>query len=180
MGPAVTSWWRRNAVALVALAVLVPATAVVTGFQEWNEYYGESPTRAVEVSPGETAALGVARWGNASLTTVPANDPRAEDLPDATRLVVARIVVDWDDEPPGCAAPILREATGDQREWSGAQNHLPSWEPTADRGTFCSGEATQDYTLEVPFVVPESASGPFTIDLQVIGAEPDFLRFALR
>src|SRR5690606_32232277 len=33
------SWWRRNTLALVALVVLLPATAIAVGWQEWYQFF---------------------------------------------------------------------------------------------------------------------------------------------
>ena len=60
-------WLRRNALALGALILLLPGSAVVIGGQEWISYYGYRPISAVAVAAGESVAFAGAEFGPVTL-----------------------------------------------------------------------------------------------------------------
>lgn len=170
------SWWRSNAVALVALAVVLPTTAAVTTVNEWWDYYSGRPAQAVEVGPGAETSFADATWLDARLTR--RSDGTDLDIPPGTKLLVATIDVEIDpgDPPLGCTL-TLREATGAQRQWGSAALDPFGWRTSEGMAGICSSEATEPYTVEVPFVLPDDARGPYTIDMSVGEELPRFLRF---
>ena len=163
-----THWWRRNAVALGVLAVILPATFVTVGSQESAQRGG--PSHDVFVAPGESvqyvgAAVGPAR---AKIT----DDPAA---PRGTRVVTVTVEIDPDPtDPIACRSPQLHEVDGLQRVWNERSSEL-------DRGfdddiTSCSSEESAPYSLRLEYVVPEDATGPFTVDVNSVEGWPDLAR----
>jgi hypothetical protein len=170
------SWWRSNAVALVALALVLPATAAVPTVNEWWDYYSGRPAQAVDVEPGAVTSFADAIWSDVRLTS--RSDRPDLDIPPGTKLLVATIDVDIEpsDPPPGCTLTV-REATGAQRRWSSASSDLSAWRTSEGMASSCSSEAMEPYTVEVPFVLPDDSRGPYTIDMSVGEELPRFLRF---
>lgn len=169
-------WWRRNAVALVAVAVMLPATAIATGYNEWNDYYsGGRPVQPITVAAGDEVTFAGAQWGTAQIELADADDPRAAGVPDDARLVVTTVNV-----PDGaeCLPPMLHEATGLAREWKEARNAELDWRTSDGATSYCSIDQAR-HQVETPFVVPADATGPFWLDLSIPSELPRFLRFAL-
>lgn len=169
------SWWRRNALALVALALLLPATAVAVGWQEWYQYFGfgARETTAVVVSAEETTDLADAEWGPVRGGEI--EDVSGLDVPKDTRLIAVAVPVDPGSKGIGCETPTLVEqSTG--REWSPvrAEIGLP-W--SADEPETCLSEQAGAYELIVPFVIPEDVEGPFWVDVRPYTGGGSFVRF---
>lgn len=168
-------WWRRNTAALIALAILMPVTVIVTGYYEWNNYFSGRPVLPMTVAAGGTGELSGEEWGPARIEIVDADDPRATGVPSGARLIVATI----DILPAAqCFPPVLREVDGLEREWNMSRRAELSWHTSDDATIYCSSDQTSTH-LETPFVVPDSATGPFTVDLSVPDELPRFLRFAV-
>src|SRR5690606_3151589 len=74
------SWLRRNAVALVAVAVLLPGTAAAVSLNAWQDLLATTTTT---VAPGETARLGAVDVGDARARF----DSGVEGIPRGTRVV---------------------------------------------------------------------------------------------
>ena len=173
MGEPMTGWWRRNAVALGALVVLGPALGATVAWHEWSEADSGIPAAPVVVEPGQDARYGEATVGPAVADFV--DDPLGPS--DAK---VLRVQIDIDPETSGlaCAEPMLRELEGAQREWDADTSSLTTdWDPL--RPASCSSDLTEPYTLDVRYVVPRDAVGPFGVD--VISSElwPDNVRFVV-
>ncbi|MFK4838001.1 hypothetical protein ACI3KY_19920 [Microbacterium sp. ZW T2_14] len=173
MGEPVSGWWRRNAVALGAVVVLVPALGVTVAWHEWSELNSDVPAAPVVVEPGQDAHYGKAQVGPAVADFV--DDPLA---PRDAR--VLRVQIDIDPGAPGlaCAEPMIRELEGAHREWDPDTSSLTTdWDPL--RPASCSSDLTEPYTLDVRYVLPRDAVGPFGVD--VISSElwPDNVRFVV-
>lgn len=174
--PVTASWLRRNALALVAAAVLVPATALVIGGNEWWEYYAGRETFPVTVESGERADFSGATYGPATITEV-AEEPEWQ-LPSGVKVLSAEVPVQPGDEPVRCSTPTLRELSGDGRRWTSAPFpvELPYDE---DMWGSCDSERSGTYTIVVPFLVPDDVSGALGVDLAVANELPRFLRFVV-
>lgn len=169
------SWWRRNTLALVALALLLPATAVAVGWQEWYQYFGfgARAVTPVVVPEGETTDLAGAAWGPVRGGEI--EDVSGLDVPEHTRLIAVAVPVDAGSEGIGCEAPMLVEqSTG--REWSPVRAEVGlDW--SADEPETCLSEQAGAYELIVPFVVPDDVEGPFWVDVRPYKAGGSFVRF---
>lgn len=171
------SWWRRNRLALVALAVLAPGTAIGIGWHEWHQYYGfdARPFVPVVVEDGDTAELAGATWGPVRGGEL--EDLSGFDVPDGATVIAAGIPVDPGPDGVSCTTPVLvHQATG--REWQTARTEMgllfDSEEPE-----YCVTLDKVDYELIVPFVVPDDVEGPFWVDVWPQEAGGSFLRFTL-
>ena len=169
-------WWRRNRLALVALVLLAPATAVAVGWQEWYQYFGfgARAVTAVEVGDGDEAELVGAVWGPVRGGEV--DDVSGLDVPDDTRLIAVAVPVDASAEGVSCETPrLVEQSTG--REWRPVRLEIGlPW--SADEPETCLADQLSPYELIVPFVVPEDAHGPFWVDVRPYDAGGSFLRFA--
>ncbi len=161
-------WWRRNALALAALALLIPGAVVVIGGQEWITYYGFRPISPIDVREGESADFAGATFGPARVSDGTAT--QRERIPNGARILVAEIPVQPGAESPGCTV-TLRETTGQRRHWEVQPNALDRTGHVS-----CTTENSGRYVVEAPFLVPADATGPFAIELVVAGQQPRFLR----
>lgn len=166
-------WWRRNALALAAAAVLLPATAIVIGGSQWWAHYGEEPVFAHSVAAGAEERFAGAVWGPAKATTRPAGGE--EDLPADARVVEVRVPVAPGERAVACIPPVLRELQGAQRQWDVAWAMAgTAYHP--DEFTSCAAERVDPYTVVVPFLVPADAVGPFGVEFTPRDELPRFLR----
>lgn len=183
----VHGWWRRNAIALVAVIVLATATVTITSARQWNTYYGYGPAQPVDAAPGDTAALGGATYRLIDVQTLVRGDYEAregEELPSDVIGVLVSIEVTRDGQGsgplPGCSVD-LRETGGPSgvRTWEGGlldQITLPATEGTM---SYCDSEATSAYTLQVPFAVPDDVTGDLTVMIEVQDQLPRFVQLQL-
>jgi len=151
------SWLRRNAVALVAVAVLLPGTAAAVSLNAWQDLLATTTTT---VAPGETARLGAADVGDARARF----DSGVEGIPRGTRVVAARIDIHPRGEEFTCFVPTLREIGGAGREWNDSTMSLDR-PYDAERATYCDADEKAPYTLEIDYLVPDDAEGPFVLEL---------------
>ncbi|MCP2635832.1 hypothetical protein K0817_004525 [Microbacterium sp. HD4P20] len=173
MDDALTGWWRANAAALGVLVLLVPATAAAVGWNEWSSYYSGRASIPIMVQAGESAAYGEATIGPAT-----AEFTEHSLAPSGTRVVSVRVRVDPGDPAIQCFEPPLRELEGLQRQWNSASYELDrSWD--VERPTSCIADATTPYTLDVDYLVPLDASGPFVVDIESGGLLPEFARLVV-
>ncbi|GAA5149556.1 hypothetical protein GCM10025768_12960 [Microbacterium pseudoresistens] len=166
------SWWRRNRVALIALALLVPLTFGVIGAREWWTRFEDRPVFPSEVSVGEVTAG--AQWAGAEITDITARVDR--DVPEGTRVLLVRLDVEPLQDAVGCRNPVLRELDGEHREWSAASGSLMP--RGADAVTECPDDSAAPFELVIPYVVPADA-GALALDVDVAVIRPGFLRFPL-
>lgn len=180
-----TGWWRRNRLALIALAVLVPlATATLVGVA-WSRYYLYEPT--IPQDPGEdgTVELADTTWGPV----------RAKDLTDVgellapsdSRVIAVAVPVDPHGESPSCSSPTLVEqSTG--RRWEEMTDELGVPSSADDESTFCMMPEDDEngdpgpvvpYEIVVGYIVPEDAAGPFWVEISVVDDLPSFIRFSV-
>ncbi|MCR2808647.1 MULTISPECIES: hypothetical protein [unclassified Microbacterium] len=166
-------WWRRNAVSLGLVAVLLPVTAGVVALNEWSDWDLGHATKPITVEPGGAVDYAGAAIGPARARF--ADDPAA---PEGTRLVSATVLVSPGTEPISCLSPQLREAGGAGRQWNEASAGLDrGYDP--DRLTFCDSDLSIRYSLTLDYLVPEDAAGPFFIELASAAAIPQFVRLVI-
>lgn len=168
--PVTARWWRRNAVALAAVAVLLPITAVVVGGNEWWNANQAGPVFPTTVDAGTTVDYGGATWGPARWGTVAADT--ASDAPAGARAVVIEVPVDPHGKILSCSTPMLRETNGEGRRWSDALADL-DWND--DNPSSCPSDDAAPFTIEVPYLVPDDAAGPFDLELTLSDQLPGYL-----
>ncbi len=167
-------WWRRNAVALAAIAVLAPATALIIGGAEWWTYNSGRPVIPVTVEATEPTMFAGAEFGPATVVV----DEAAADLPAGSRVLVVSVPVDAGSTGVACLRPELRELSGAQRQWSDAVFTI-DWEAAERRPTSCLSDLTGGYVLTVPFLVPDDVSGRLGVDIAIGDQLPRFLRLVV-
>lgn len=161
-------WWRRNAAALIALAVLVPATFGVIVLNEASTNATRAHVVPIEVPAGRPFAHEGTQWGPVSGREITPDDDM--DVPPGARLYEVTVPVVPGDEEPGCFPPTLVEARGAHRQWDRASTVL-GWNTTS-----CALMGTEPFDVVVPFVLPADAEGPFVVDLEVVSDPPSTLR----
>lgn len=164
-------WWRRNAIALCATALLLPITALIVAGNEWWERNQGRPAFATTAAAGDSIRWADAAWGPASITDETAS--YAADVPGGAKLVVVRVRVDPQAPGLACSIPVLRELGGGQRQWSSALSDI-DW--AYELPTSCESEDRAPFVVSVPFLVPDDADGPFGIEFTVVDELPGFLR----
>lgn len=164
-------WWRRNALALGAVAILLPATVLIPMGVEWWRWSQADPVFPTTATAGESIDWAGASWGPA--TAVDETGAFAADAPAGTRVLVIEIPVDPAAETPGCTTPVLRELGGAGREWGAATTEV-DWR--YEQPSSCETGSEAPFTLEVPYLVPDDARGPFGVELTVPNELPGFLR----
>ncbi|NLP83411.1 hypothetical protein HF576_06115 [Microbacterium sp. CFH 90308] len=163
-----TGWWRSNAIALGALAVLIPAAALTMSWNEWAGIRQGSATEPISVAPGESV-----RYADAHVGPVSAEFTELPLAPQDARVLAVTVQIDPGDPPIACSAFVLREVDGAMREWTPRDDLGREWD--SDRWTFCDDEATAPYEVELDYLVPEDASGPFTVEFGSAGSYPEFV-----
>lgn len=179
-------WWRRNVVALAAVAVLVPASAAAIGWREWVAAYDSPGQRVNPVTPSgdhDTVDLDGATWG--PVLSGVFTDADGLPVPEGAKVIAIKVTVDNHDldDPTGCGSPVLVEqSTG--REWNEMSIALGlTYDP--DAPTQCSTDTSADYGVSgpyemlVPFIVPEDVEGPFWVDIAPYDSAPAFARFSI-
>ncbi|MGW8483052.1 hypothetical protein ACWGJP_07915 [Microbacterium sp. NPDC055903] len=178
-----SGWWRRNAVGVIAVAVLVPLSAVVVVGNEWKEYFLYDSTYPAQVANDGTVELAETTWGPVRAVDITGSE--GLENPEGTKVIAVAIPVDPHDVAPGCGSPVLVErSTG--REWVQRRDELGiPW--TVDEHVACVLPEKDDdgeplpidpYEILVAYVVPEDA-GPFWVDVSPTPAIPSFARFVI-
>ncbi|WP_449409081.1 hypothetical protein [Microbacterium maritypicum] len=170
------TWWRRNLLALVAVAVLLPATAAVIGWQGWRQFFAfdARPVTPVLVAPDDTVDLVGATWG--PIRGGELDDLAGLDVPPGATVIAVAVPVDAPDGV-ACDAPVLTEqATG--RSWTPVRGEI-GLDYSPDEPASCLASDTGSYELIVPFVVPDDVEGPFWVDVRPSGSAGAFVRFPL-
>lgn len=164
-----SGWMRRNAVPLVALAVLAPATVLAIGWHEWSETFTGTAWRPVTAQPGGQVVVAGVTVGPATLSEAA---PGAElDVPAGARGLVLEVTVTPGDAPLTCQRPTLIEReTG--REWQ-STSLPPFWE--GDASCF---EVTAPVTFRLPYIVPADA-GALMAELSVLDSGDQLPRLLL-
>lgn len=186
------TWWRRNWIGLVALAILAPATIAYTFSNEWGAYYSERPSQPVQLAAGEAAEFGGATWQLESAVRFGSSSAEGEaaELPDGTDLVVVQIGVQ-PGEPdaaglaPGCDVKLdalsapLSDGGAVLRSWGDAGFDALDYDFDPALATYCDTEVTAPYVMEQIFLVPSGTGDDFALQLETISELPRFLHLAI-
>lgn len=148
-----TSWWRRQRVALTALIV---AAAAVVAVHVWLDVLPastgdpstvEAEDGSAEIA-GQTLSVESARWGEF-------------EAPEGSRTLSIRIDSRGGPQATTCGLFTLAEAEGD-RVWSNARSVL---DVPFDAGESYCQEASGPYALLAVFLLPDDADGPFVLEV---------------
>lgn len=167
-------WWRRNAIALVAVAVLAPATAAAISVNVWTARNSGRPTQPIAVAAGDAVDYAGLTVGDARARF----EEGLEGTPNGARVVAVTIEVDPHGAGTLCGGLTLSEVGGAHRQWANLARDLGRpYDP--ERITSCREDAVTPYTLSIDYLVPDDAAGPFSVNLFVTDALPRFALFTV-
>lgn len=176
--PKPQGWWRRNGVALAASVVLAGGLAFLTTSAEYGEYYGHRASQPERAAPGETLEL-----GGTTFTLVDVERLYPSGLPRGgagLRVTVEVAAAPGGGLPSGCVIRIAESGgTHGDRTWNSASISTADFLPVAGTESYCPSEPTGDYTLAVPFIVPDDVDGTLTLAIEVVEALPSFAALEL-
>lgn len=176
------TWWRRNALALGALVILLPAAVVVIAGTEWRDYFFEREySEPVYAGSDGIVEFAGTEWGPADVKGL--IDSTGLNVPEGSKVLVGVVPVDEgilapDETPTTCTSPIL-VSKKDGREWTEMRTQL-GLPLMRSEPTNCTAETDgEPYQILAPFVVPKDVEGPFWLDIRVSGQKSEFVRFSI-
>lgn len=170
--PVAMSGWRKNAAALVAVAILVPLAAMIIIGGAVRSDRANRPSDPIVVDYGSTAT-----YAGATLGPVASAFVTDSGAPRDTRVVRA-IVPIRNGADLLCSSPKLKETVGERRSWD--ESSLLLADTDFGWSTLCSPSQGDEYELTLSYLVPADATGPFVIDLFDTVHLPKFVQFELR
>lgn len=182
-------WLTRNAVALVAVAVLTPATIAVTFSTEWSSFLTTRATQPVDVAEGATAELDGAEWRVARTERISSASREGVEagLPAGSDLVLVTVEVDPGDltaenESSFCTVR-LGEYAGSRdsaiRSWGDARYAAIDYRTPEGVESGCSPDIIEPYTFTSTFVIADDASENLGVLLEVSDQLPRYLLLRL-
>ncbi|RFA09059.1 hypothetical protein B7R54_07340 [Subtercola boreus] len=180
-------WLRRNAIALVAVVVLVPATLGVTFSNEWVRYYSSRPSQPVVVDSGAEADFAGTGWRVDSTRRIASTSPEGEAarLPAGSDLVVVTVDVtprelDENGASPYCELRLEEQGGGElARNWGDAAFDPIDYEGAEGVESGCTTDLTSPYQLEALFVIPSTVDSALAMHLEVGDQLPRYLSLRL-
>jgi hypothetical protein len=185
----VRRWLKQNAVALVAVAVLAPATVAVTFSTEWSSFLTTRPTQPIEVADGLAAEFDGAQWRVARTERISSASREGVDaaLPAGSDLVLVTVEVDpgnltGEDKSSFCTVR-LGEYEGSRdtavRSWGDATFSGIDYRTPDGVESGCSPDIIEPYTFTSTFVIADDASDDLGLLLQVSDELPRYLLLRL-
>jgi len=185
----VKRWLKRNAVALVAVAVLTPATIAVTFSTEWSSYLTTRATQPIEVAEGRTAEFDGTEW-RVTRTERVSSDSRAgvdAGLPAGSDLVMVTVEVNpgnvtTEDESSFCTVRLGEyEGSGDTatRSWGDATFAAIDYRNPAGVESGCSPDIIEPYVFTSTFVIAHDANDNLGVQLEIPDRLPQYLLLRL-
>jgi hypothetical protein len=156
-------WLKRNAIALGAIVVLIPATVGLTFSAQWLGYFASRPSQPQVVAVHQSTEYGNSTWTVTDSTRIEADtdEGRAAQLPAGTSLIVVHLTtdpirVDKDGLSAYCSIE-LNELDGDTitRTWNTGQYQPIEYDDGGEVG--CNTDYQSEYAFETYFVVPSDA-----------------------
>jgi hypothetical protein len=179
------SWWKRNRWPVLALAVMLPGTVVLTTSSEWFDYQNGLYSHAITASNGDAVAYGGTEFRVDDTVIVRGDTDEGDELeldPELD-LIVAILEVTPGDEPvDSCTLQISATSPEhpQRRRWN-ANVDLPRQFPsTGDAQTSCADSEGEPYRLVVAATVPGGAAetGSWVV-VEKLGLAPDYLELEL-
>lgn len=180
-------WLRRNAIALGAVVVLVPATLGVTFSNEWVNYYSTRPSQPVSVDSGAAADFGGTGWRVEGSRRVGSASPEGAEigLPGGSNLVVVTIDVTPRELDEKGASPFcqvrLEEQTGGERarSWGDATFDPIDFDIPDGVESGCTTDLTTPYTFDALFIIPSTVDSALAVHLELADELPRYLSLRL-
>lgn len=170
-------WWRRNRAGLITLAVLVPVSVAAIGGLPWWDDFSSRANVPVTAQETATVSLGGSAYGPARATVV-TDTTGLTDIPPTAKVIAVSVPVRPNGKAkPQCFSPVLVEQRTGRRWAEVGQTLGVKYDP--DYSTSCATASTHTGPLEMItfYLVPRDAVGPFWVDVDVINAHPEFVRF---
>lgn len=164
-----SGWWRRNALPVIVVIVLVPATGIAIWTNEHAPIDANRASTPLVVATGASTEYGTSVVGPAFGHFV-----NSVAAPEDTRVVSVAVRIEPGTPALQCPSPVLREVGGAQRQWNEASIDLGTNDPA--RPSYCSSERSDPYTLMLDYLVPDDAAGPFFVDIEDASLIPEFAR----
>ena len=179
------SWWRRNRWPVLAVAVLLPGTVILTTSSEWFDYQNGLYSHAIVVAEGESAEYGGTDFQVTDTAIVRGGTDGGEELeldPDLDLIVAVLDVTPGDEPVDSCDLQISATSPEhpERRRWN-ANVDLPRQFPsTGDSQTTCSDTEGEPYRLVVAATIPSGAAetGSWVV-IEKLGLSPDYLELEL-
>jgi hypothetical protein len=182
-------WLRRNAVALVGIAVLTPATIAVTFSTEWSTFLTTRPTQPVAVAAGLAAEFDGAEWQVARTERISSASSEGvkAGLPAGSDLVLVTVEVDpgdlaAEDKSSFCTIRLGEyEGSGDTaiRSWGDATYAAIDYRLPDGVESGCSPDVIEPYRFTSTFVIADDASDNLGALLEVPDQLPRYLLLRL-
>jgi hypothetical protein len=179
------SWWRRNRWPVLALAVLLPGTVILTTSSEWFDYQNSLYSHPVTVSKGESGVYGGAKFRVDDTVIVRGDTDEGDDLeldPELDLIVAILEVTPGDDAVASCTLQISAASPEhpERRSWNANVDLPPLFPSSTDTETSCSDTEGEPYRLVVAATVPSGAAdtGSWVV-IEELGQEPDYLELEL-
>lgn len=182
-------WLRRNAVALVAIAVLAPTTIAVTFHSEWNSFLSTRATQPLEAAQGHAVRYADTEWRVRGSERIAGGSREGIDagLPAGSDLLIVTIDVDpgnlaEGDESRFCMVR-LAEYSGSgndpSRSWTDAMFSPIDYRVPEGTETGCSPDIHVPYTFTSTFVIAGDAGDSLGLHLEVAEELPRYLLLRL-
>ncbi|SMQ68235.1 hypothetical protein SAMN06295943_1670 [Agreia sp. VKM Ac-1783] len=179
------SWWRRNRWPVLALAVLLPGTVILTTSSEWFDYQNGLYSHAVTVPDGQSAVYGGAEFRVDDTVLVRGGTEGGDELeldPDMDLIVAVLEVTPGKDLVDSCNLTIsaTSPAHPEKRTWNANVDLPRKFPPTGDSQTTCSDSQGEPYRLVVAATVPSGAAETSSwVQIEKIGLTPNYLELEL-
>ncbi|SMG42377.1 hypothetical protein SAMN06296010_2724 [Agreia pratensis] len=179
------SWWRRNRWSVLALAVLLPGTVIVTTSSEWFDYQNRLYSHAVTVPDGESAVYGGAEFRVHDTVLVRGGTEGGDELeldPDMDLIVAVLDVTPGKGSVDSCDLTISATSPGhpEKRAWNANVDLPRKFPPTGDAQTTCSDSQGEPYRLVVAATIPGGAAESKSwVHIEKLGLAPDYLELEL-
>jgi len=185
----VKRWLKRNSIALVAVAVLTPATIAVTFSTEWSSFLTGRATQPIEVAEGRVADFDGTEWRVVHTKRIPASSRDGVDagLPAGSDLVLVTVEVNpgnlnAEDESSFCGVRLGEyEGSSDTavRSWGDASFAAIDYRNPDGVESGCTPDIVEPYTFIATFVIAEDASDNLGVLLEVPDQLPHYLLLRL-
>lgn len=157
-----TGWWRRNAVALGALAILTPIAVIAFDGAEL------APTRTPhrDVAAGGTTQVGDWTFGPVTMTPLARG---GLDVPADGEPVLVSVRVDPGRAEVGCTTLVLRRPDAG-RTWADSDI---GWEGDSDQTTGCASDTTGAFDVVATMLLPRGGDdavpdGGYDVELSTL------------
>jgi hypothetical protein len=179
------SWWRRNRWPVLALAVLLPGTVVLTTSSEWFDYQNGRFSHAIPVAEGDSGVYDGTefRVDHTKLVRGGSDDADKLLLDPKMDLIIAVLQVTPGEEPvDSCNLTISATSPEhpERRTWNAGVD-LPRKFPYADAAQMtCADTEGEPYELVVAATLPGGAAetGAWVL-IEKLGQAPDYLELEL-